>query len=153
MNSVCRVAVILGLAFLCVAPVALPAAETPSVFSAEKAVDGSLVRVEMRFPGQAATGESVPLHVELVFDRPMSGVFPSVSVTWRTVPDGASTPEVLPGVPVTDIRFSASGHYDMEAEVALVFKNSCGGVRLVPLGSASFAVDVSVVDASGPDLS
>lgn len=153
MNCVCRVALSLGLAFFCVTPAALPAAEAPTAFSTEKEVDGSLVRVEMRFSGQAAVGESVPLHVELAFERQISGVFPSVSVTWRTVPDGASTPEVLPGVPVTDIRFSAPGHYDMEAEVALVFKNSCGGVRLVPLGSASFAVDASGVDGAGEDAS
>ena len=46
------------------------------------------------------------------------------------------------GVPVTDIRFSVPGHYEMEAEVGLVFRNSCGGIRLVPLAAASFAVDV-----------
>lgn len=147
MNSTCRVAALLCLSFFCVTLKALPAAEakpeTPSAFSVKKEVDGSSVRAELRFADHAAVGQNVPLHVDLSFERPMSGVFPSVSVTWRTVPEGASVPEVLPGVPETDIRFSAPGHYEMEAEVALVFKNSCGGVRLVPLAVAAFTVDVS----------
>lgn len=88
-------------------------------------------------------GETVPLTVALSFDRQISGAFPSVSVTWKKTPDGASSPEVLPGAPVTDVRFSAPGHYEMEAEIGLVLKNSCGGVRLLPLAVASFAVDVS----------
>ncbi|MCH5277440.1 MAG: hypothetical protein J1E80_06345 [Desulfovibrionaceae bacterium] len=148
MNAVFRVAVFLclGMACLPMAPAALSAAgaesETSFAFSAEKEVDGSRVRVDLRFPGHAAVGESVPLHVNLAFERQMSGVFPSVSVTRRTVPDGASAPEVLPGVPVTDIRFSAPGHYDLEAEIGLVFKNSCGGARLVPLAAVPLAVDV-----------
>ena len=93
------------------------AAETESVFSAEKKVEGRSVRVDMEFPRHAAVGETVPLTVALSFDRQISGAFPSVSVTWKKTPDGASSPEVLPGVPVTDVRFSAPGHYEMEAEI------------------------------------
>lgn len=119
------------------------AAETESAFSAEKEVEGRSVRVDMGFPRHAAVGETVPLTVVLSFDRQISGAFPSVSVTWKKTPDGASSPEVLPGVPVTDIRFSTPGHYEMEAEVGLILKNSCGGVRLLPLAVASFAVDIS----------
>lgn len=119
------------------------AVETESVFSAEKKVEDRSVRVDMEFPRHAAVGETVPLTVALSFDRQISGAFPSVSVTWKKTPDGASSPEVLPGAPVTDVRFSAPGHYEMEAEIGLVLKNSCGGVRLLPLAVASFAVDVS----------
>ncbi|PWL56649.1 MAG: hypothetical protein DBY37_15100 [Desulfovibrionaceae bacterium] len=132
----------LRMAFSGVMPEDAPASEAASVFSAEKEVDGRSVRADIGFPRHAAVEETVPLNVALSFERQISGAFPSVSVTWRKLPDGASAPEVLPGVPVTDIRFSVPGHYEMEAEVGLVFRNSCGGIRLVPLAAASFAVDV-----------
>ena len=101
MKHVFRLALLLCLcmAFSGVMPEDAPASEAAFVFSAEKEVDGRSVRADIGFPRHAAVEETVPLNVALSFERQISGAFPSVSVTWRKLPDGASAPEVLPGVP------------------------------------------------------
>ena len=83
--------------------------------------------VELRLPESAHSGEKV--HVLSTFtpdDFPPS-VYKKISITWLDRPQGPE-PEVLTGVPETDITFTVPGNYTADVEAGLLVKGSCGAI-------------------------
>ena len=107
-----------------------------------KAFGGSSTQngVTASLPDSAKVNEKVRLLIESAHYIPAGG-FWRVDVTWSEKPEGHA-PEVLAGVPETDIRFFVPGRYRGAVETGIVVKGSCAGVTYDKLSTHVFEVEV-----------
>jgi hypothetical protein len=70
-----------------------------------------------------------------------AGGFWRIDVTWNEKPEGRA-PEVLEGVPETDIRFFVPGRYRCTVETGIVVKGSCAGVTYDKVSTHTFDIEV-----------
>lgn len=96
--------------------------------------------VTVTLPDVARAGEKTVLAVDSSHYVPGGG-FWRVDVKWLEAPAGRA-PEVLAGVPETDIRFFVPGRYRCAVETGIVTKGSCAGVVYDRLSVHEFAVEV-----------
>lgn len=96
--------------------------------------------VTASLPDTAKTGEKVELTLDSSHTLPAGG-FWRVDITWLERPEGKA-PEVLSGVPQSDLRFFVPGRYRCSVESGIVVKGSCAGVTYDKLSTHSFDIEV-----------
>ena len=107
-----------------------------------KALGGSSTQngVTASLPDSVQAGQKAVLGI--VSERVVpAGGFWRIDVTWKERPEGR-VPEVLEGVPETDIRFFVPGRYRCTVETGIVVKGSCAGVTYDRLSTHQFEVEV-----------
>lgn len=95
-----------------VKPVSATAPDTRPVLQGQESI---------RLPETARCGDTVTLTVSL--PRGPEGAFPSVGLDWLERPAGKA-PDVLPGVPDTDIVFHVPGQYRCRVRTGYMIKGS-----------------------------
>lgn len=96
--------------------------------------------VTATLPDCVKVSEKAVLRIDSTRHLP-AGAFWRVDVTWSGKPLNSS-PEVLAGVPETDIRFSVPGKYRCTVETGIVTKGSCAGVTYDKLSTHVFDIEV-----------
>lgn len=96
-------------------PVKPAAAPAPDARPAAQGQDS------IRLPTTVRCGETV--HLRVLLPEGPAGAFPTVGVNWLQRPKGKA-PDVLPGVPETDIIFHVPGQYRCRVRVGHMIKGS-----------------------------
>lgn len=96
--------------------------------------------VTVSLPDSVKAGEMAVLTLDPAHDLP-AGSFWRVDVTWTERPEGRE-PEVLTGMPKTDIRFFVPGRYRGSVETGIVCKGSCACVTYSKLSTHTFDIEV-----------
>lgn len=107
-----------------------------------KALGGSSTQngVTASLPDSVRAGQKAVLSIASERGVPAGG-FWRIDVTWKERPEGR-VPEVLEGVPETDIRFFVPGRYRCSVETGIVVKGSCAGVTYDKRSTHQFEVEV-----------
>lgn len=97
-------------------------------------------------PAEARCGETVRLSAA---QPPLPGgtAFAGVRIFWTERPDGRE-PDVLPGFPVSDIRFHVPGRYVCTVSVGYIVKGTCAGAVWHERGTHT--LEIRVLPASAP---
>lgn len=95
---------------------AMPVKLVSAASTAQSGVHGII-----QLPETARCGDTVTLMVSL--PKGPGGSFPHVGVDWLTRPEGKA-PDVLPGVPETDIVFHVPGQYRCRIRIGHMIKGA-----------------------------
>jgi len=95
--------------------------------------------VTASMPDLVNAGEEFLLTLQTSHYVPGGG-FWRVQVTWADRPEGKA-PEVLTGMPKTDIRILVPGKYTCTVETGIVTKGSCGGVTYDKISIHTFEIE------------
>lgn len=142
-----RVAVLLCLFLLFPWPVKAAEGDGRRLPLAGEASGDGRQMTQASLPAEARCGETVRLTAA---QPPLPGgtAFAGVQVSWTARPDGRE-PDVLPGFPVSDIRFHVPGRYVCTVSVGYVSKGTCAGAVWHERGTHT--LEIRVLPAAAPE--
>lgn len=108
--------------------------------AAGQASGGMRQGTQASLPAEARCGETVQLTAD---QPPLPGgtAYAGVQVSWTQQPEGRE-PDVLPGFPVSDIRFHVPGRYVCTVSVGYVSKGTCAGAAWHERGTHTLEIQV-----------
>ena len=108
--------------------------------AAGQASGGMRQGTQASLPAEARCGETVQLTAD---QPPLPGgtAYAGVQVSWTQRPEGRE-PDVLPGFPVSDIRFHVPGRYVCTVSVGYVSKGTCAGAAWHERGTHTLEIQV-----------